>query len=132
MSPVQSIQFFVALNLFIMGLSHFLQPGIWIQFFQFLYQKGHVGNIFNAMLSVGMGSIILAFHWLWNWPLVLVTLYGLALLLKGFIFLIFPSIGLRSIGSVNEKAWKFKWVGLMMCILSLMLAYPLISTGVLG
>lgn len=112
-----------------MGLSHLLQPKIWIQFFQFLHRKGQVGNIFNAMLSVGMGSLILAFHWIWSWPTVLVTLYGLVLLLKGFIFLIFPSLGLRSIGSVNEKTWKFRWVGLVMCILALLLAYHLFFEG---
>jgi len=125
MSTLQSIELFVALNLFTIGLSHFLQPKIWVEFFVFLHQKGNVGNIFNAMLALGMGSIIVSFHFVWEGPMLLVTLYGLSQLIKGFVYLIFPEAGLRSIGKVNGKPEKFKWVGLVMCFLSLLLIYYL-------
>lgn len=129
MSTLQSIQFFTALNLFVIGSSHFLQPKIWIEFFEFLYKKGNVGNIFNAMLSIGMGTIILSFHFVWTWPMILVTIYGLAQLLKGLIYLTIPTIGLKSIGKVNHKTQKFKWVGLLMCIFGILLVIRLISDG---
>ncbi len=127
MTIVQSIQFFVALNLFVVGLSHFLQPKIWIEFFEFLHQKGNVGNIFNALLALGMGSFIISFHFIWTWPMILVTIYGLAQLTKGLIYLSIPQVGLSSIGKVDDKSKKFKWVGLIMCILSIMLIIYLVN-----
>lgn len=127
MDITHSIQFFVAINVFIIGLSHLVQPGIWIEFFEFLHTKGNVGNIFNAMISLAMGSIVLSFHFIWTWPMILVTLYGLLLTLKGLVYLTIPSIGLKSIGSINQSSKKFRWVGLIMILLSLVLGYSLIS-----
>jgi len=129
MSTIQSIQLFVAINLFVMGLSHFMRPKIWIEFFEFLFKKGNIGNIFNAMLALGMGSIILSFHFILTWPMILVTFYGLSLLLKGLIYLTFPTVGLKSIERVNSKTEKFKWAGLFMCISSILLLIELITKG---
>ena len=127
MSIHQSIEFFVVINLFVIGLSHLLRPQIWIAFFQFLHTKGNVGNICNALIALGMGSIIFSFHFLWEWPMILVTLYGLAQIAKGLIYLIFPSVGIKSIGKVNST--KFKWVGLVMALLSIALFIQLLSDG---
>lgn len=121
MTTLASIQFFVAINLLVIGLSHFLQPKIWIDFFKLLHSKGHAGNIFNALLSLGMGSIIVAFHFIWEWPIILVTLYGLALVIKGCIYLLFPSLGLKSIGRIEQNAGKLKWIGLIMFGFSILL-----------
>ncbi len=129
MSILQSIQFFTALNLFVIGLSHFVQPKIWIDFFQFLHKKGNVGNIFNAMLAIGMGTIILSFHFVWTWPMIIVTLYGLAQFLKGLVYLTIPSIGLKSIGKVDHNAQKFRWAGLLMCIFCVLLIVRLVNDG---
>lgn len=132
MTIIQSIQFFVALNLLTIGLSHFFQPKIWEEFFNFLHKKGNIGNIFNALIALGMGSFIIAFHFVWKWPMVLVTLYGLTQLVKGFVYLTFPTIGLRSIGQVKGKASKFRWVGLVMLSLGGLLLYTLLIKEVFG
>jgi hypothetical protein len=60
--------------------------------------------------------------------MIIITIYGLALLFKGLLYLTFPSVGLRSIGKVNSKFEKFKWVGLSMSIISLFLFARLIYT----
>ena len=129
MSIEQSIQFFTALNVFAIGLSHLLRPKIWVEFFEYLHLKGNVGNIFNALLALGMGTIILSFHFVWSWPMVLVTLYGLSQFIKGVIYLSFPSVGLKSIGKVNQKAKKFKWADLLMCMSGDLLVSRLINDG---
>lgn len=121
MTIIESIQLFVAINLFVIGLSHFLQPRMWVEFFEYLVSKGNVGNIFNAMISVGMGSFILSFHLVWEFPAIIVTIYGLLQLLKGTVYLVLPSVGLESIKNVNKKSEKFKWVGIVMCMLSLLI-----------
>ncbi|MDY8137924.1 hypothetical protein [Aquimarina sp. 2201CG5-10] len=126
MSIHQSIELFVAINLLATGLSHFLQPKTWVDFFKFLAENGTSGNIFNAMLSIGTGSIIFSFHLVWTWPKMIITLYGLLLIIKGFIYLIFPEIGLKSIRKVNyQGSKKFRWVGLLMSFYSLFLFYGL-------
>ena len=126
----QSIEFFTAMNLAIVGLSHFLQPKIWVDFFLFLHSKGHVGNIFNALIAVGMGTFILAFHFVWDFPRVLITVYGLLQIIKGLLYLTVPSIGLKSIGKVTVKgALKFRWVGLVMFLLSIGIVYGLVIEG---
>ena len=114
------------------GLSHFLQPKIWIEFFEFLHRKGNVGNIFNGLMALAMGTIILAFHFVWEWPIILVTLYGLSQFLKGLIYLIFPSVGLKSIGKVSSSSQKFKWVGLIMFVCSVLLVVKLFNDGIFG
>jgi len=129
MSTLHSIQFFVALNFTAIGLSHFIQPKMWIEFFQYLHKKGKVGNIFNAMLALGMGTIILSFHFVWTWPMLIVTLYGLAQVLKGIIYLTIPYVGLRSIGTVKNKLNKFRWAGLLMCCFGILLIIKLIVEG---
>ena len=128
---IESIQFFVALNILTIGLSHFFQPKIWGDFFQYLHQKGNVGNILNALIALGAGSFIVAFHFVWKWPMILVTLYGVAQLFKGFLYLMIPSIGLKNIGKVDEKAGKFRWVGLVMTLLGLLLGFHLYKEGIL-
>jgi len=126
----QSIELFTAINLGVIGLSHFLQPKIWVELFVFLHAKKNVGNIVNALIALGVGSIILSFHFVWSWPKVLVTVYGLSQVLKGLIYLIQPSIGIASIGKVTmEKSNKFRWVGSVMVILALIIVYGLIMEG---
>jgi hypothetical protein len=128
MSTIVSIELFVAINLFIIGLSHVLQPKMWIDFFTFLHSKNNVGNIVNALIALGMGSIILAFHFIWQWPKILITLYGVSQVLKGLIYLIKPSIGITSIGKVTiERMDKFKWSGIVMSIFALSIFYNIIS-----
>lgn len=127
MSITQSIELFTAINLAAVGLSHFFQPKSWVGFFQFLHAKREVGNLFNAMLSLGFGSVIFCFHFIWTGPMMLVTLYGLALIFKGFIYFIFPSVGIKSIGKVNmENAYKFKIAGIIMLVFALWIFYQLI------
>lgn len=120
-----SIAFFVALNLLVIGLSHSIRPDIWGEFFNYLHQKGNVGNIINALLSVAMGTIVLSFHFIWEWPSILITLYGAHVFVKGLIYLLFPEIGLKSIAQVEGKEYKFRWVGLVMTLFSLLIIYDL-------
>jgi hypothetical protein len=118
---MESIQVFVIINLFVIGLSHLLQPIIWVDFFQFLSSKGNVGNTINGMLTLGMGAFIISFHCVFTWPMIIITIYGILLCLKGLIYLTLPSIGLKSIKMIDSSCIKFRWVGLIMVMLSFFL-----------
>lgn len=133
MSLTHAIEFFTAINVFIIGLSHMLQPKVWVDFFLFLHSKKQVGNIFNALISLGMGSFILSLHFVWEWPAVIVTVYGLLQLIKGSVYLLAPSVGLKSIGKVSHnQANKFAGVGIIMVILSIIITYNLVIDGAFG
>ena len=129
MSIDQSIQLLVCINLFVLGLSHFIRVKIWIDFFTYLSKMGNTGNIINALLALGMGSLITSFHHIWTWPMIIVTIYGLLLILKALLYLIFPVIGLKTIQNVKAKGVKLKWVGFVMCIISIELFYSLYDQG---
>ena len=123
MNIIQSIELFVAINLFAVGLSHFFQPKIWIDFFELLHDKKNAGNLFNAMIALGMGSFVLSFHFIWTWPKILITFYGLALVIKGTIYMVFPKVGINAIRKVKSN--QIKWIGLVMFLLSLLIFYGL-------
>jgi uncharacterized protein YjeT (DUF2065 family) len=74
-----------------------------------------------------MGSLILSFHFVWHWPKVIVTVFGLMQVLKGLIYLLKPSIGVSAMEEVTmEKANRFRWAGLASFILSVIIMYGLI------
>ena len=58
----RSIEAFAAINFIIMGLSHLTQPRAWIEFFTLLRNKGEAGAFVNGFITLGMGSLIVAFH----------------------------------------------------------------------
>ncbi len=113
MNVESTIELFVAIHLFTIGLSHFVQPKIWADFFSLLSSKGYSGVIINALIALAMGSIIVSFYPIWTWPKVLITLYGFSQIIKAFIYLTFPSVGLKSMKRVTCKnAHSFRWAGL--------------------
>ena len=127
MTIIDSIRLFVAINLLAAGSSHLFQPKIWVSFFLKLSKLGASGNILNALMTLAMGSMVLSFHFWWKWPFIIITLYGLLLCTKGILFLLVPKLGLKSIGQVSiEKAYQFRWVGLIMVVGSLLIFYSLI------
>lgn len=104
----RAIEIFASINFIVMGLSHILQPRAWQEFFGFLHERGVPGSFFNAFLSVGMGSLIVAFHNVWGGLPTLLTLYGWLSLVKGGLFLLVPSIGLRSLErglAMETRGW---------------------------
>ena len=58
----QAVEVFAAIHFLIMGLSHVLRPREWARFFADLRGRGTTGALLNGMLSLGMGSVIAAFH----------------------------------------------------------------------
>nr|WP_321232867.1 hypothetical protein [uncultured Psychroserpens sp.] len=128
MVHIDSIELFLAINLFVIGLSHFIRPKMWVDFFLALTAKRHVGNLINALLHFGFGSLIFAFHFVWTWPKVLVTVYALLIMGKGILYLLYPEIGLKSISRVTQKnAQKFKWVGVLMTVFSISIFYNILK-----
>jgi hypothetical protein len=117
-------QVFVVINFAIVGLSHVVQPRVWVEFFVFLRERGHAGVFFNGMLSLMVGSIIVSLHNVWSGLPMLVTLLGWAQVIKGLVSLTVPSFGLKKMMRVSmERAYEFQVAGALFLVFSAVIVY---------
>ncbi len=122
-----SVQVFAVLNFLVMGLSHLTQPRAWVEFFVWLRERGNAGVFVNGFLSLGFGSIIVAFHNVWSGLPVILTIYGWLLVLKALVSFTRPGVVMRSFQRVSpERSWQFVVVGVMFLFLGGLLAYSLV------
>lgn len=123
----RGVEIFVAINLIVMGLSHIFAPNAWKAFFTLLHSKGEAGSIANCFLSIGFGSFIVAFHPGFDGVVPsLLTIYGWLLLVKSALYLLVPSLGVKSIETPTKKDAKlFAVPGIIMAALGVALVvYP--------
>ncbi|MEM7626502.1 MAG: hypothetical protein AAF333_12980 [Planctomycetota bacterium] len=98
-----AIQVFAAVNLLVIGISHIVRARAWVAFFEWLKGKGEAGVFVTAFISLGFGSIIVAFHNVWAGIPVVLTLLGWAQVLKALIYFTWPSYGLKKLQLVSEE-----------------------------
>lgn len=122
----QAVTLFALIHLLIMGVSHIAAPHVWIEYFIRLREQGERGVFVVGFMSLGFGSIIVAFHPVWSgWPLIL-TLLGCAQVLKAAIYFIWPQYGLRKMQRVSpERPRDFVIAGVGLLVISALVAVPL-------
>src|SRR5918912_1841594 len=86
---------------FVIGVSHVVQPRTWAQFFIEMRSKGRVGSFLNAFLHFPLGVVIVSFHNVWSGLPLVLTLIGWGLVMKSFIYFVFPGHGLKMLSSVS-------------------------------
>jgi uncharacterized protein YjeT (DUF2065 family) len=97
----------------ITGVSHIVQPRVWAQFFMDMHSKGEVGSFQNALLHFPLGVLIVSFHNLWHGLPIVLTLIGWGLVLKSFVYFVFPRHGVRMLARVSmERSWEFIVAGI--------------------
>ena len=112
---------------FITGVSHIVQPRVWAQFFIDLHSKGEAGSFHNALLHFPLGVLIVSFHNVWHGLPVVLTLIGWGLVLKSFIYFIFPKRGVRMLARVSmERSWEFIVAGVFSIGISGLLLFSLL------
>lgn len=120
----RAVEVFAAIHCAVIGLSHIAQAGVWVEFFIWLRGKGRVGVFANGFLSLWFGSVIVAFHNVWEWPAAVLTLLGYAQVIKGLLSFVVPQLGLRSLERVTpERAWMFVPAGAVFLALSALFWY---------
>jgi hypothetical protein len=92
----QQVEIFVAAFLLIIGLSHIAHPRAWIDFFAMLRSKGPAGVFVAALVNLMLGLMILALHPRWTGIALVITLIGCIWTLKGAVYFIFPSLGMKA------------------------------------
>jgi hypothetical protein len=110
-----AVQKLTAIFFLVIGLSHILQPRVWVQFFIMLREKGEVGSFLNGFVHLPLGAFIVAFHSIWHgFPGTIVTLIGWGLTIKAAIYFLFPRFGLRMLGIISiERSWQFVVIGVL-------------------
>ena len=120
----KQIELLVAISFFIIGLSHFLQPKPWIDFFRLLLKQGYAGVFINGLLTLPLGVLIVAFHNSWRGGSTIVTVIGYAYLIKSLVAFCFPALGYRSMSRVQkDNRNEFRYGGLLMVLLAAVIFY---------
>ncbi|MEM1390756.1 MAG: hypothetical protein AAGG45_06715 [Pseudomonadota bacterium] len=116
------------LPLFLLGLSHLIQPRLWLDVFKDLAEKGHIGVVWRTFLfELWPAVLIVMFHQDWSWPGLLITLYGHLLMLKVTLSLLVPGLGLKSLQQAEPTGqWAFIPAGLLLIALSVICALQVI------
>lgn len=103
-ATASAVQAMLALPLLAIGLSHLLQPRLWVDFFSYLHGLGTTGVVIRTFaLELVPAMTIVAFHWVWSGPELALSLYGVLLSVKIAIGLLFPSVGLKSLAMAEQK-----------------------------
>lgn len=125
-----AIQKLAVISFFVIGLSHIFQPRVWAQFFIDLRDKGETGSFIVAFIHFPLGALIVAFHNVWQGIPLILTLLGYGWILKGFIYFVFPKLGLKTMSRVApEKSWEFIAGGFVLLGLGGLFLFSLISTA---
>ena len=122
----RSLEVFAAVQFHIVGFSHVFQRDAWDEFFIWLRERGHAGVFVHGFLILWFGSMILAFHNVWDGLPGLLTVVGCACTLKAVSCFLLPATQLRTLGRVShERAWELVLPGVVFVALGGWLSYSL-------
>ena len=121
-----AVEVLVVINFSIIGLSHVFQHRAWAKFFVLLAKQGHAGAFANGLLTLGIGSLIVAFYSVWTGVPVLVTLIGWAYIVKSAAIFLVPEWGLRSMRRVQpDNSLHFRVAGILMIVVAAIIGFSL-------
>jgi hypothetical protein len=109
-----AVQVMMGIGCVMIGLSHILQPKVWQAYFADLQARGTAGVLTRtALWELWPALIIVTFHQVWTGPAIVLTVFGWLLMIKCLVSLLFPQLGLRSIGMANRGPMVFVTGGLV-------------------
>ena len=97
------IQALLAPIFLLIGLSHLIQPRLWVRFFQRL-ERTELAAAIIPMYTLPVGLLLIVGHniWIWDWPLFL-TIAGWMMTLKSALYLLIPIAADRMLASRLAK-----------------------------
>jgi len=110
------VQFIMLLSCAILGVSHIVKPGIWVETFTYLHSLGTRGVVLRTFLfELWPAMVIVTLHQVWWGPGILLTIYGWAQLTKVTVSMLAPEIGLRSMAMAGRPN-AFLYGGIMLLV----------------
>ena len=120
----REIQIFVAVNFFVIGLSHIFQRSAWVDYFAKLHSLGRLGPFAEGFLYLNFGALIVSFHNVWTFPEVVLTLIGWTHVAKALFRFVAPAAVLRIYERMRpERAWQLQVAGGFALALSAFLVF---------
>jgi hypothetical protein len=108
----RAVEAFALIHFAVMGLSHLLHPGMWVDFFIMLRDRGRSGAMVHGFLSLGFGSIVAAFHPVWSGRAAVLTVLGWLYLVKAFMCFVVPASQARTLARVShQRTLELRMVG---------------------
>jgi hypothetical protein len=119
-NATDAVQFVFAVGCLLAGLSHIVQPGMWVRYFSTLHAQGTDGVITRTFtLELWPALAIVALHQVWSGPGIVLTVYGWLLTVKCAISLLAPQIALRGMGMARRGERTFIGAGVFLCLIGL-------------
>jgi len=89
------IQAVVAPGFLLMGLSHLVQPSLWVRFFEAVRKSG-LAAVIIPLYTLPLALVLIVGHnvWVWGWPLFL-TIAGWGSAIKCALYLLVPGFADR-------------------------------------
>jgi hypothetical protein len=109
------VQAVIAPAFLLMGLSHMLQPQLWVRFFEIVRQSG-LAAVIIPMYTLPVALVLIVGHnvWEWDWPLFL-TIVGWLMAIKCALYLLVPGLTDRLLAKKMVKtAGSFQIAGAIM------------------
>ena len=126
----RALEIFALIHLSLMGLSHVLHHRAWAEFFITLREMGYGGVFVHGFLSLGFGSMILAFHRVWSGEPMALTILGVLYLVKTVQCFLLPEVSLRSLNRVTlEGSRVFMGAGAMLLAFAAATTIALVRGG---
>ena len=130
MTPMErAVELFAVVHFTVVGLSHLLRPRVWVDFFTRLHSWGHTGVFAHGFLSLGFGSVVVAFHNVWSGLPIVLTVVGWLYLVKAGLCFLLPETQMKTLGRVSQKrAWELMVPGAAYLVLAIVMGYSLLAT----
>ena len=112
-----------SVSLFVVGLSHAVQPKLWRDFFLLLKRTG-VSGIIIAMFTFPIGLMLVVGHNIWVFDVpVIITISGWGMIIKSVTYALIPGRAERMIPDASDAHRKYAWAGVGIIPLSLLLIW---------
>jgi hypothetical protein len=120
----RGVEILAVVLLGVIGLSHIVQPRVWVDFFILLRGKGEVGAFADGFLHLQLAGIIIGFHNIWSGIPTVLTVLGWCFLIKCLIRFCLPKVALKMMGRVSvERAWECQLAGVGLLVLAAVIGY---------
>jgi len=124
MDLIVGIERLAAIAFIIVGLSHIAAPRAWARYFIDLRERGEVAGLHNALLHLPLGLLIVAFHPVWTWPGMFVTVVGWLLTIKSTLHFLWPRLTQRTTAHVSEdKLGTWRVAGIVSLLVGLFIGW---------
>jgi len=122
----RAVEILAVIQFTIVGLSHIVQRHAWVDFFIWLRERGYPGVFVHGFLSLGFGSLIVAFHPVWAGFPAILTVVGVLYLFKASLCFLLPATQIRTLNRVaHERAWEFIVPGAVYLAIAAVVAWTL-------